>query len=128
MINTKQVTGRRRLRCETSEAVMRDAEALAVAERRGALRATGNWTLGQAVGHLAFSARAPFEGYPDLPQLSSAAAFVVAVVQEGLSQSRIARGISDSQPAGGRVRGRSDADRSRTRPVAIGVGSAFFGG
>ena len=75
---------------------MRDAEALAVAERRGALRATGNWTLGQAVGHLAFSARAPFEGYPELPQLSSPLRLLLPWFKKGF--------LNQELPAGFRIR------------------------
>jgi len=66
MINTKKVRDRRKLRFETVEDALRDADALAAAERRGTLRATGNWKLGQALGHLAFWANAPFDGYPDM--------------------------------------------------------------
>ena len=68
MIDTRRVTDRRSLRFESLEEAVRDAEALAAAEGRGALRATGNWRLGQAIGHLAFWARLPFDGYPGIPQ------------------------------------------------------------
>jgi hypothetical protein len=56
------------LRFDNFEVVLKDAEALAAAERSGTLRATGNWKLGQALGHLAFWADAPFEGYPNMPR------------------------------------------------------------
>ena len=65
MINTKHVKDRRPLRFEHLDDAVRGAEALADAERGGALRATGNWTLGQAIGHLAYWANAPFDGYPE---------------------------------------------------------------
>ena len=68
MIDTKKVADRRRLRFEALDAAVRDAEMLADAERGGSLLATGNWSLGQAVGHLAFWARAPFNGYPAMRQ------------------------------------------------------------
>jgi hypothetical protein len=68
MINTKKVRNRRKLRFERLDEAVRDAESLAVAERRGALRASGNWTLGQALGHLATWATYPFDGYPEMPQ------------------------------------------------------------
>ena len=66
MINTKHVRDRRKLRFENVDAAIADAEALASAEARGAMRATGNWTLGQSLGHLAFWASAPYDGYPDM--------------------------------------------------------------
>jgi hypothetical protein len=66
MINTKHVKDRRKLRFESLDEAVREAAALAEADRRGQLRATGNWSLGQALGHLAFWANAPFDGYPDL--------------------------------------------------------------
>jgi hypothetical protein len=63
MVDTRKVADRRPLRFETLGAAVEDAEMLSEAERRGALRATGNWSLGQAIGHVAFWARAPFDGY-----------------------------------------------------------------
>jgi Protein of unknown function (DUF1569) len=66
MINTKKVRDRRKLRLESLDEAVRDAEALAEAERGGTLRVTGNWTLGQTIGHLAFWASAPFDGYPTM--------------------------------------------------------------
>ncbi len=68
MIDTRKVVDRRRLRFEALDEAVRDAEMMADAERGGSLRATGNWSLGQAVGHLAFWARAPFDGYPAMRQ------------------------------------------------------------
>lgn len=65
MINTAKVKDRRTLRFENLDEAVRDAEALAEAERAGTLRSTGNWSLGQTIGHLAFWADAPFDGYPD---------------------------------------------------------------
>jgi hypothetical protein len=64
MINTKKVRDRRALRFGTLDDVLRDAELLAEAARGGTLRATGNWTLGQALAHLATWVNMPFDGYP----------------------------------------------------------------
>jgi hypothetical protein len=66
MINTRRVKDRRQLRFENLEDAIQDAAALVEAEQKGSLRNTGNWTLGQALGHLAFWADAPFDGYPDM--------------------------------------------------------------
>lgn len=67
-VNTKRVKDRRRLRFENFAAAISDAESLADAERRGTLRATGNWTLGQAIGHVATWARFALDGYPPMPR------------------------------------------------------------
>jgi hypothetical protein len=67
MVNTKKVKDRRKLRFENCNEAVQEAALLAEAERRGALRATGNWTLGQSLGHLAFWASCAFDGYPDMP-------------------------------------------------------------
>lgn len=69
MIDTRRVKDRRTLRFENFDQVIADAQSLAEAERGGTLRATGNWSLGQAIGHLAFWANAPFDGYPDMPKM-----------------------------------------------------------
>jgi hypothetical protein len=66
MINTKKVRDRRPLRFETIDDVLRDAELLVDAARRGTLRATGNWSLGQALAHLATWVNMPFDGYPQM--------------------------------------------------------------
>jgi hypothetical protein len=68
MINTKKVRDRRALRFQTVEDVLRDAELLAAAARDGRLRATGNWTLGQTLAHLATWVNMPFDGYPEMPR------------------------------------------------------------
>jgi Protein of unknown function (DUF1569) len=67
MINTKKVRDRRPLRFGTVDDVLRDAEMLAEAARRGTLRPTGNWSLGQALAHLATWVNMPFDGYPEMP-------------------------------------------------------------
>src|SRR5215470_16811421 len=67
-VNTKRVKDRRWLRFENSGDAIRDAEMLAEAERRGTLRAIGNWELGQAIGHVATWAQFANDGYPPLPR------------------------------------------------------------
>lgn len=66
-VDTASVTGCRELRFETVEEAIRDAERLVGAERAGRLRRLGNWTLGQALGHVAAWASYPYEGYPITP-------------------------------------------------------------
>ena len=56
---------RRQLRFETIDDALTDAGRLAAAEREGRLQRLGNWTLGQALGHLASWANFALDGYPD---------------------------------------------------------------
>ncbi len=67
-VNTKRVKDRRHLRFESFDDAIRDADTLAEAERRGTFRTTGNWSLGQAIGHVATWARFAVDGYPPMPQ------------------------------------------------------------
>src|SRR5437763_1926645 len=55
---------RRRLRFDTLDAALAEAERLAAAERDGRLGRAGNWTLGQTLGHLAMWAAFALDGYP----------------------------------------------------------------
>src|SRR5438045_5036782 len=55
---------RRRLRFETIDEAMSEAERLAAADTAGRLQRAGNWTLGQALGHIATWANFAFDGYP----------------------------------------------------------------
>jgi len=100
MVNTRQVTNRRPLRFANFGAVVRDAESLAGAERRGTLRAMGNWTLGQAIGHLAYWARAPLVGYPELPRPPWLLRVMMPLLKNGFLNKRL--------PAGVRIRGVAD--------------------
>ena len=95
MINTRKVIGRRKLRFENFADALREAEALAAAEQSGTLRSLGNWTLGQAIGHIAFWADAPFDGYPDMPPLPWLLRVVVTLFKKPI----LNRGI----PSGGKI-------------------------
>lgn len=64
MINTKKVQGRRSLSFATLDAVVADAEMLVQAEGAGRLTALGNWTIGQACGHLSTWIDFALDGYP----------------------------------------------------------------
>ena len=60
------VAERRPLRFDSPDQLLADVERLATAERAGTLRATGNWTLGQALGHLAAWVSYGYDGYPPM--------------------------------------------------------------
>ncbi len=64
MINTAKSADRRSLRYSTIDELLRDIDALVQADQVGSLRPVGNWTLGQAFGHLAAWIAFGFDGYP----------------------------------------------------------------
>jgi hypothetical protein len=55
---------RRKLRFSTVDDALAEAMRLAAAEREGGLATAGNWSLGQALGHLATWANVALDGYP----------------------------------------------------------------
>jgi hypothetical protein len=63
-VDTGRVGDRRKLRFANSRELLADAERIAAADRAGRLRRSGNWTAGQAFGHLAAWASYPYDGYP----------------------------------------------------------------
>jgi hypothetical protein len=58
-VNTSKVVGRRELRFSTLDEMSAEAERLAAAKN---VRALGNWTLGQALGHLAAAMNMAVDG------------------------------------------------------------------
>jgi hypothetical protein len=65
-VNTKKSL-RREVSYASLDAVLVDARRLVAAEGAGTLRPTGNWTLGQALGHVATWMDYAFDGYPARP-------------------------------------------------------------
>ncbi|MEM9185840.1 MAG: DUF1569 domain-containing protein [Planctomycetota bacterium] len=63
-IDTTKVKGRRKLHFAALDDAVAEAGRLAEAESAGRLAARGNWTLGQAVAHIAYWAERPYVGYP----------------------------------------------------------------
>lgn len=68
-MNTRRVPNRPKLRFDTLEQAIAHAQYLAGLDHsqwqgKCRLQALGNWTLGQAMGHLAWWANAPFDGFP----------------------------------------------------------------
>jgi hypothetical protein len=68
-VDTKHAPERRRLRFETIDDALADAEAMAAAARDGRLRQLGNWPLGQILGHLATWVGYAYDGVPVTPPL-----------------------------------------------------------
>ncbi len=55
---------RGQLKFDSLDAALAHAQALVQAEREGRIKRTGNWTLGQTLGHLAFWTNASFDPIP----------------------------------------------------------------
>lgn len=66
-VDTKQVKNRRVLKWTTLDEVVADARHLAEMERAGRVVRLGNWTLGQAFGHLAQWITYSYEEFPFAP-------------------------------------------------------------
>ncbi len=64
MIDTARVQDRRRIRFETVEDALADVDRIVAAEAAGTLRTCGNWTAGQAFGHVAGWINYAYEGFP----------------------------------------------------------------
>jgi hypothetical protein len=58
------VQERRRLRFNTVDELRAEIDRVLAAERAGTLRPSGNWTAGQAFGHLATWINFAYDGYP----------------------------------------------------------------
>jgi hypothetical protein len=65
-IDTSKID-RRKVRFSTPADLHADVAKLVAADRAGTLTACGNWTLGQALGHLAAWVSFSFDGYPIKP-------------------------------------------------------------
>ena len=63
-VDTAKVAGRRVLHFASIDQLTADVDRLAEAERAGRLRRLGNWTLGQALAHLAAWAEYGYTGFP----------------------------------------------------------------
>jgi len=66
-VDTGRVSGCRTLRFASLDELWADVERLAAADRAGTLKRRGNWTLGQALGHLATWGQFAFDGTPLQP-------------------------------------------------------------
>jgi hypothetical protein len=63
-IDTAGATGRRELHFTRIEEALADVEQLVAAEREERLKRSGNWTLGQTLGHLSAWADYSYDGVP----------------------------------------------------------------
>jgi hypothetical protein len=64
VVDTGKVAERRVLRFESIDEMLAEVDRLVAAERAGKLKRLGNWTLGQALGHLACWGEYAYTGSP----------------------------------------------------------------
>jgi len=67
LVNTAKVANRRLLHFESIDQMLQEVDRLVAAERAGRLLQLGNWTLGQALGHLATWSEFSYTGVPLKP-------------------------------------------------------------
>jgi hypothetical protein len=67
LIDTAKVTNRRTLHFATIDEALAEMDRLARASREARLKSLGNWTLGQALGHLAVWVQYSYSGVPLKP-------------------------------------------------------------
>jgi hypothetical protein len=96
-------SNRRQLRFESIEAALADAERLAQAEREGRLKSCGNWTLGQALGHLGTWANFPFDGYPDSLHPPLPVRIIARLLRRKIIYGRMMAGMRIGKLPGGTV-------------------------
>jgi hypothetical protein len=116
-VDTAKIAGRRTLRFASLEDAVRDAEQLAELERRGRLQRLGNWTLGQALGHLAAWNNYPFDGYP----VPTPPWFIKLILRLVLKR----KYLRDGFPAGVRIPG-VDGGTAATGPLTTDDGLHAF--
>jgi hypothetical protein len=94
-VNTRSVRNRRKVAFASVDQMLADANCIAQADRMGTLVRLGNWTAGQAFGHVAAWMDYPYDGYPMNPP------WFVKVIGRVIKPLVLSRGI----PAGGRLPG-----------------------
>ena len=136
-VDTSSVPGRRSLRFNTPADALADAERLAAAHKAGSVTRLGNWSLGQALGHVAAWIDYAYDGYPFTPPPEMAArarGFLPRVLEGGMTPGfKIASveggtaGILDMDSAIALSRLHRAWARLSASPPTAPAGHAFFG-
>lgn len=90
-----------RLRFETLPAANAYAEQLAAAAELAPLASRGKWSLGQALGHLAYWANAPFDGYPAAPKPPLPIRLILKLFRNRILNVGMAKGVKIPGAPGG---------------------------
>lgn len=99
-INTKKIK-RRALRFNSLDDAAREAERLAEAERAGRLRRMGNWTLGQALGHIAAWIDFGYEGFPPGARPPAIIKFILRFMRAKFLNGSLPQGVRIPKVEGG---------------------------
>ena len=100
---TTTTNARRKLRFETIDDALADAERLVAAERAGTLSRCGTWTLGQALGHLATWACFAFDGYPPEVRAPLPVRMVLRLMRGKILNQGMTAGVKIGRLPGGTV-------------------------
>ena len=97
------MTGRRALRFNSIDDAVADAERLVAAEREGRYERCGNWTLGQALGHLTTWASFAFDGYPKEVQAPLPVRMILRLMRNRIINKGMMSGVKIGRVPGGTV-------------------------
>ncbi len=99
-LNPKTVP-HRALKFASMDEALAEAERLARAEQGGTLERTGNWTLGQALGHLAYWIDVAYDGYPPQLRPSWVVKLLLRTMKGGVLRGELPRGARIPKVPGG---------------------------
>lgn len=98
VVNTAKVADRRKLRFGSIDELLADIDRIVNADKAGKLRRSGNWTAGQAMGHLASWMNYAYEGFPAKPPW-----FIKIILKL-----KRAKYLREGMPAGVRIPGKAE--------------------
>lgn len=99
-VDTKNVSGCRKLSFRNAQAMLAEVDRLVALERAGKLRALGNWTLGQVLGHIAEWIRFAFDGYPETLRPPWFIRFAARLMKRKLLATTLRPGLRLNVPGG----------------------------
>lgn len=102
-VNTKKAE-RRTLRFDTVAALRGEVDRVLAAERAGTLRRTGNWTVGQSLGHLAAFIDFGYDGFPaELPTPPAPIRFMLKLMKKKFLNKGLPVGVRIPKVPGGTI-------------------------
>jgi hypothetical protein len=115
MIDTSKVANRRILRFNSIDELLLEVDRLAAAEHSGRLTRLGNWTLGQALGHLATWSEFIYNGVPIKPPFFIR--WIIRLQKRKFLASPLPAGVKIPNVAGGTL---------GTEPMSLDAGLARY--
>jgi hypothetical protein len=99
-VNTKKVQ-RRPIRLASLDELLAEADRLATAERQGRLARLGNWTLGQALNHVAVWINFGYEGFPPGAKPPTIIRFLLRFMRKKFLDDALPAGVKIPKVEGG---------------------------